>query len=105
MSLILQFGGKLVDVFDLQPGDISIDMVAKCIAATPRFRGQTFRRWSVAQHCMLVEHILALIGVSPELRLAGLLHDAAEVILGDIPTPVKAKLWIVSQENESGGAA
>ena len=49
----------------------------------PRYAGQTFRPYSVAQHCLLVAELL------PKMRLYALIHDAQEALLCDIPTPAK----------------
>ncbi len=52
-----------------------------------RFNGHCRPFYSVAEHCWRVGQ-----AVDPEHRLAALLHDAHEAILGDITAPVKAAL-------------
>lgn len=61
-----------------------IETIAQSLAFTNRYNG-SIGTYSVAQHCVLVARQLP-----PELRLAGLLHDAPETYLGDMPAPLKA---------------
>jgi hypothetical protein len=61
-----------------------------------RWNGQTRGDWpySVAEHSLLVEQIFAAAAPdpSPRWRLAALLHDAPEYVIGDMISPVKAVL-------------
>lgn len=57
--------------------------IAPALANLCRFAGQ-MRWWSVAQHSLLVGAL-----VPPRHRLRGLLHDASEAFLADIPSPLK----------------
>ena len=52
--------------------------------------------FSVAQHCVLVERICAHVnpGLDRQLRLAALLHDAPEYVIGDMISPFKAALGL-----------
>ena len=74
--------------------DIEIEDIAHGLAFVARWNGQTRGDYpySVAEHSLLVEEIFALI--APELpvkwRLAALLHDAPEYVIGDMISPVKA---------------
>ncbi len=67
--------------------------IAFPLASMYRFNGHSFRRWSVAQHSMLVRNIgVELIRLSSEKRQAApylLLHDAHEAFVGDVPAPLK----------------
>jgi 5'-deoxynucleotidase YfbR-like HD superfamily hydrolase len=62
-----------------------------CLAHINRFTGHTVRPLSVAEHSVMVCHIMeAHLGItSPTGLLAGLMHDAHEFIVGDITSPVK----------------
>ena len=79
--------GKYIDLFNLTPEDIDIEDIAYGLAHTARFGGQTRRYYSVAEHAIVVSVNLPL-----ELKLAGLLHDASEAYIGDMPSPVKNRL-------------
>lgn len=79
--------GRYMDPFDPKPEDICIEDIAHGLSHQCRFGGHTQNFLSVAQHSIGV----ALL-VSAEHKLAGLLHDASEAYLGDIPTPIKKRL-------------
>jgi len=88
--------GRRLDLLDPSPLDIEIDDIAHGLARTARWNGQTRGRhiFSVAQHTLLVEALLLLQepDASAQLRLAALLHDAAEYVIGDLISPFKAML-------------
>ncbi len=65
--------------------DVHIEDIAHGLAFQCRFNGQTRDFYSVAQHSLLVAGL-----VPARLRLAALLHDAAEAYLGDLVKPLKA---------------
>jgi 5'-deoxynucleotidase YfbR-like HD superfamily hydrolase len=86
--------GRRLDLLDPSPLDIEIEDIAHGLARVARWNGQTegAHIFSVAQHCLLVE-ALARTRV-PRLdrtrRLAVLLHDAPEYVIGDMISPFKA---------------
>lgn len=68
-------------------GTILIQDIAHHLALRNRFSGATEKPYSVAQHSVLVARDLMSLGHN--LGLMGLLHDAAEAYLPDIPRPIK----------------
>lgn len=66
---------------------VAIEDIAHGLAYQCRFNGQTRAFYSVAQHSLIVASL-----VPPDLRLAALLHDAAEAYLGDMVKPLKVLL-------------
>lgn len=71
------------------PDDVTLDDVVYGLVHTSRFNGHTSRPVCVAEHSLRVEKLLERQGAHPLVRMHGLLHDAAEAYVGDIPTPVK----------------
>ena len=88
--------GRRLDLLDPSPLDIEIEDIAHGLARVARWNGQTTgaHAFSVAQHSVVVEEISAFIkpGLDPKWRLAALLHDAAEYVIGDMISPFKAAL-------------
>jgi 5'-deoxynucleotidase YfbR-like HD superfamily hydrolase len=66
---------------------VAIEDIAHGLAFQCRFNGQTCEFYSVAQHSLVVASL-----VGDELKLAALLHDAAEAYLGDMVKPLKLLL-------------
>lgn len=69
--------------------------IAHSLAFQCRFGGHTRKFYSVAQHCILVSDLVREDSV--ELKLAGLLHDATEAYLVDLPRPVKNQMPIYKE--------
>ena len=82
---IQTYSGKTINVFNPREEDIDIEDIAHALAMTTRFNGHLKDYYSVAEHCINVSHI-----VSPQFALAGLMHDASEAYLSDVPRPIKA---------------
>jgi 5'-deoxynucleotidase YfbR-like HD superfamily hydrolase len=90
--------GRRLDLLDPSPMDIEIEDIAHGLARVARWNGQTIGEhgFSVAQHSMVVEEIMAHIqpDIAPRWRLAALLHDAPEYVIGDMISPFKAALGL-----------
>ena len=88
--------GRRLDLLDPTPMDIEIEDIAHGLAFVARWNGQTHGdfAYSVAEHSLLVEELFARLnpGVAPKWRLAALLHDAPEYVIGDMISPVKASV-------------
>lgn len=86
----IEIGGEVPTVKDVATG----------LARIPRWAGATLRRWSVAQHSLMIERIARQfvsnieetdVWASDLLRLIALWHDAHEFATGDIPFPFKTQ--------------
>jgi len=90
--------GRRLDLLDPSPFDIEIEDIAHGLARVARWNGQTFgdHAFSVAQHCMVVEDFVAQLkpGIAQRWRLAALLHDAPEYVVGDLISPFKAAVGL-----------
>lgn len=90
--------GRRLDLLSPQPEDIEIEDIAHGLARVARWNGQTKGEYafSVAQHSLIVTDILADIqpGFGPQQLCAGLLHDAAEYVIGDLISPFKAAIGL-----------
>ena len=88
--------GRRLDLLDPTPFDIEIEDIAHGLAFVARWNGQTSGdyAYSVAEHSLLVEEIFTRQNpeADPRWRLAALLHDAPEYVLGDMISPVKAAI-------------
>ena len=85
--------GRRLDLLDPSPLDVEIEDIAHGIARVPRWNGQTIGAhiFSVAQHTLLVDTLARQHGpIDDKLRLAIMLHDAPEYVVGDMITPFKA---------------
>ncbi|QIK39989.1 HD family hydrolase [Pontivivens nitratireducens] len=86
--------GRRLDLLDPSPLDVEIEDIAHGLAFVARWNGQTRGEWpySVAEHSLLVDDLFHEMNPkSPaRWRLAALLHDAPEYVIGDMISPVKS---------------
>lgn len=84
---IKTFTGKKFHFLDPMPDDICIEDIAHALAFQSRFGGHVKQFYSVAEHSINVSKI------APRgWEMSGLLHDASEAYLVDIPRPIKRTL-------------
>ena len=88
--------GRRLDLLDPSPVDVEMEDIAHGLSRVARWNGQTSGDWAytVAQHSLLVEAIANHRGLARRWRLAALLHDAPEYVIGDLITPFKAAVGI-----------
>lgn len=88
--------GRRLDLMEPDPADIDISDIAHGLARVARWNGQTTgaHAFSVAQHSLVVTDVC--LDLAPELdprwQRASLLHDAAEYVVGDLISPIKAAI-------------
>ena len=86
--------GRRLDLLDPSPLDVEIADIAHGLARVARWNGQTdgAHIFSVAQHTLLVETVARAKwpSLGRGARLAVLLHDAPEYVIGDMISPFKA---------------
>lgn len=88
--------GRRLDLLDPSPFDVEIEDIAQGLARVARWNGQTQgdHAFSVAEHSVVVERLC--VQLQPDWaykwRLAALLHDAPEYVVGDMISPFKAVL-------------
>lgn len=78
------FSGKRFFPLEPRPEDVCIEDIAHALSMQCRFGGHTRHFHSVAYHSLIVS-----FHCKQENALWGLLHDAAEAYLVDVPRPVK----------------
>jgi hypothetical protein len=69
---------------DPRPSEVNIEDIAHTLSNQCRFSGHVSEFYSVAQHSVLVS-----LWCDPADALWGLLHDASEAYLIDVPRPIK----------------
>jgi len=77
---------------DPRPEDVKLTDIAHALANICRFNGHTKRFYSVAEHSLNVAWLLENRGCKPKTVLYGLIHDAAEAYVCDVPRPLKRSL-------------
>src|SRR6201997_3757016 len=86
--------GRRLDLLDPSALDIEIEDIAHGLARVARWNGQTngAHIYSVAQHSLFVEALARarVPRLDDRCRLAILLHDAPEYVIGDMISPFKA---------------
>jgi len=90
--------GRRLDLLDPSPFDIEIEDIARGLARVARWNGQTSgeHAFSVAEHSVIVEDLFFRLNPAAKKaeRLAALLHDSAEYVIGDMISPFKNALGL-----------
>lgn len=89
-ALMHTVSGCVVDLLDPDPGQITLEDIAHHLSIEPRFGGGTQKPFAVASHCLRVA-MLCETDDAP-CPMEGLMHDASEYLLKDIPKPLKRLL-------------
>ncbi|RWN51462.1 MAG: hypothetical protein EOS04_24140 [Mesorhizobium sp.] len=77
---------------DARPDEVHIEDIAHALSLQCRYAGHCLKFYSVAEHSVMLARWLTEMGESDETALTGLLHDATEAYLVDMPRPVKRSL-------------
>lgn len=78
------YGGQAFYPMDPRPEEVDPLDIAHALSLLCRYAGHCRTFYSVAEHCVLISY-----AVDPQHALWGLLHDATETYLVDLPRPVK----------------
>lgn len=84
---IQTFTGKQFDFLLQHPDDVDIIDIAWALAHQCRYAGHTIKHYSIAEHSVYLSRALP-----QEFKLEGLMHDASEAYLVDMPRPAKRLL-------------
>jgi len=84
---IITHSGRVIDLKNINPDDILIEDIAWGLSMTNRWGGQCNEPYSIAQHSMAVARMC-----NRQDKLAGLMHDASEAYICDMPSPAKILL-------------
>jgi hypothetical protein len=87
MTWIQTFTGRVFIPLDPLPAAVDMLDIAHALSNQCRFSGHCLRFYSVAEHSVYVSRV-----VPPRLARLGLMHDAAEAYLVDVPRPIKPHL-------------
>lgn len=77
------------------PNEVSLEAIAAATSRLCRFTGHLIEGveiYSVAEHSVLVSHLLERMGCPSGVIFQGLMHDASEAYLADIAAPFKGEI-------------
>jgi len=81
---IQTISGRQFNLSNIEPEAICLEDIAHSLSNICRFNGHTKSFYSVAEHCVVMSHL-----VPADAQAGALMHDAGEAYIGDISTPLK----------------
>jgi len=96
MTTITTVTGREINLAYFGAIDVDLHEIAKGLSQIRRFNGQTEVGYNVAAHSMHVCDIVKREGGTLSAQLAALHHDAHEYLMGDITTPFKEFVNLIS---------
>ncbi len=97
---IRTYSGIFLDPYVIKPEEVEIRDIAHSLSLMTRANGHIRYFFSVAQHAINCALEAGNRGLSRRIRLACLLHDAAESYISDVTRPVKHRLEGYAQIEE-----
>lgn len=92
--------GKKFHFNSSHPEEVDIEDIATALSRMPRWAGHTTKFMSVGQHSVLTSLLVKELGGDTHDQMLGLLHDATEAYMCDIPKPLK-NLMPIFKETEN----
>lgn len=84
------YTGRTFKPLEPEWSDVRIEDIAHALGNQCRYSGHSRFRYSVGEHSVRVSEAIEEAGGSYVEQMWGLLHDASEAYLVDLPTPLKA---------------
>lgn len=96
MNFVTTRSGRSVSLSDPSPASIDIRDIACSLSRLNRFSGATMLPVNVADHSLNVVKFMAQRKAPPEMLMLGLLHDAHEAYIGDITSPTRREITLLT---------
>lgn len=91
-DFLATFTGRKFWPLDPRAEDVCIEDIAHSLAMQCRYGGHSISYYSVAEHSVHIYRWLVAGNYAQDVRLSGLLHDATEAYVADVPRPLKRHL-------------
>lgn len=101
MKPIRTFTGRDFHFLQCKPEDVSLIDIAQSLSRTCRYNGHARRHTSTAAHSVRVARRLIAQHNNKAIWWLGLMHDAAEAYIGDVPTPLKLAMRELAGQEKS----
>lgn len=93
-TAIVTLESHVFDIMNPSTWVFDISDIATALSNICRFGGHVESHYSVAEHSVRVSQWLRAQEAPQHVQLLGLLHDATEAYVGDIPSPIKKVLQV-----------